>query len=46
MLASLKRKNLISVIPLKEALSAFILALKDSAEALVERFIKKFNISS
>jgi hypothetical protein len=46
MLANLNRKNLISVTPLKEALKAFILALKDSAEALVERLMKKFNISS
>jgi hypothetical protein len=31
MLENLKRKNLISVIPLKEALNAFILVLKDLA---------------
>ena len=32
-LVSLKRKNLISVTPLKDALNAFIFALYDSAKA-------------
>ena len=36
---SLKRKNLISVTPLKAVLNALILALKDSAKALVALFI-------
>jgi hypothetical protein len=41
---TLNKKNFISVTPLSEALKALILALKDSAEAFVERLIKKFNI--
>ena len=45
-LATLNRKNFISVIPLSEALNALIFALKDSAEAFVERLMKKFNTSS
>gem|GEM_PF-5388144 len=45
-LATLNKKNFISLTPLSEALNALILALKDSAEAFVERLLKKFNISS
>ena len=39
-LASLKIKNGISLTPLNCALNAFTLALKDSADALVERLSK------
>ena len=45
-LANLKRKNFISATPLKEALKAFIFALKASAAALVLLLTKKFNILS
>jgi predicted transposase YbfD/YdcC len=45
-LATLNRKNFISFTPLSEALNALIFALKDSAEAFVERLMKKFKISS
>ena len=45
-LFTLYRKNFISVTPLSDALNAFILALNDSAEAMAERFVKKFKISS
>ena len=41
-LATLNRKNFILVIPISEDLNALILALKDSAEAFVERLMKKF----
>ena len=44
--ATLNKKNFISATPLSEALNALIFALKDSAEAFVDRFTKKFNISS
>lgn len=43
---SLKRKNFISVTPLKAALNALILALNDSAKALVALLTKKFKTSS
>ena len=43
---SLKRKNFISVTPLKAALNALILALNDSAKALVSLLTKKFKTSS
>ena len=45
-LVSLKRKNLISVTPLKDALNAFIFALNDSAKAFVALLTKKFKTSS
>ena len=35
-LVTLKRKNLISDTPLKDALNAFIFALNDSAKAFIE----------
>jgi len=44
--AILKRKNVISVTPLNDALKALILALKDSAAAFVLRLTKKFSILS
>ena len=43
---NLKRKNLISVTPLSDALNALIFALNDSANALVALLTKKFRISS
>lgn len=41
-----KRKNFISVTPLKAALNALVLALNDSAKALVALLTKKFKTSS
>ena len=41
--ATLNRKNFTSVTPLSDVLNALILALNDSAEALVERLMKKFS---
>lgn len=41
MLANLKRKKVICLTPLEVARKAFILALKDSGEALVLRLSKK-----
>jgi hypothetical protein len=46
MLASLNRKKGISLTPLEEERKALILALKDSAEALVLLLLKKFRIES
>ena len=46
MFESLKRKKEMSLTPLEEDLKAFILALKDSAEALVLLLLKKFKIDS
>ena len=43
---SLNMKNLMSVTPLSAALKALILALNDSAYALVDRLTKKFSTSS
>ena len=43
---SLERKKFISVTPLKAALNALILALNDSAKALVALLTKKFKTSS
>ena len=45
-LAGLKGKNLISEVPLKDALNAFIFALNDSAKAFAALLAKKFNASS
>jgi len=42
----LKRKNLISITPFKEALKDLILALKLSAEALALLLIKRLRTSS
>ena len=44
MFVSLKRKYLTSATPLSCALNDFILALKDSAEALVDLLLKKLCI--
>ena len=43
MLVRLIRKYMTSVTPLSCALNDFILALKDSAEALVDLLLKKFS---
>ncbi len=45
-LASLNRKKAVSLTPLEVALKALILALNDSAEALVARLLKKFRMDS
>lgn len=43
--ANLKRRGLVSVTPLGDALNALILALKDSAKTFVALLTKKFRTS-